>query len=200
MGTVAVDALQNSARPKVATCSASADAVRLLHRFNERQRAASPTQSSTCPTTCKSAPATLLAAHMMSHVPADVRCALCVADMSESIYHLGLQLSAAFHRLQAAVAARRGGRGVAALENAASAHAHVSTRSREPLKCSGSAILAAVGRDKLLPACSGWPQNLCRGCGRLWRAGMTVACVFQKPLLRDPPRLAENRSLSPTVG
>ena len=49
---------------------------------------------------------------MMSHVPADVRCALCVADMSESIYHLGLQLSAAFHRLQAAVAARRGGRGV----------------------------------------------------------------------------------------
>ena len=117
-------------------------------------------------------------------------------EHSSSSSHLERQLSAAFHRIQAAVDARRGGSDEEALEKASSAHTTVSPRSRVPLMRCWSATVAAMDRTRLLPACGGCPQHQCRGCGRLWRPGMSVACGFHEPLLCGPPRLAENRSES----
>ena len=143
--------------------------------------------------TCVSSPAALLDAHMMTHTPADVRVRCVCTGHSSSSSHLSRQLSAVFHRIQAAADARRGGSDEEALEKASSAHTTVSPRSRVPLMRCWSATVAAMDRTRLLPACGGCPQHQCRGCGRLWRPGMTVACGFHEPLLCGSPRLAENR-------
>ena len=58
--------------------------------------------------TCVSSLAALLDAHMMTHTPADVRVRCVCTGHSSSSSHLSRQLSAVFHRIQAAADARGG--------------------------------------------------------------------------------------------
>ena len=94
---------------------------------------------------------------IMAHVRTDVRCAQCATDHQTSTPYYEEQLEAALHRPQAVRAVRRAGSHAAALENAATAHADRTPRSRVPQERRESAATAAVGRTRLPPACGGCP-------------------------------------------
>ena len=94
---------------------------------------------------------------IMAHVRTDVRCAQCATDHQTSTPYYEEQLEAALYHPQAVRAARRAGSHAAALENAATAHADRTPRSRVPQKRHESAATAAVGRTRLPPACGGCP-------------------------------------------